>query len=56
MFEAARPPVKAFFNSTGFRYWEELFEAGTDEAPAIAERADVLHRAADLGRRIVTGP
>ncbi len=55
VFEAARPPVKAFFNSTGFRYWGELFEAGTDEPPAVVERADALGRAADLGRRIVSG-
>ncbi len=49
----ARHTVKAFFNSGGFRYWDELFEAETDTAPPIGEREDVLAKAEALGRRMV---
>ena len=53
VFEQARPTVKAFFNSTGFRYWGELFEADTDGRPPVAERADTLAKAQVLGRRLL---
>lgn len=53
VFEWAKPTVKAFFNSAGFRYWEELFETQTDTPPPMSEREDLLARAEDLGRRLV---
>ncbi|MFB3882781.1 MAG: flavodoxin family protein [Armatimonadota bacterium] len=55
VFEWAKPTVRAFFASVGIRYWEELFEPNTDQPPAMSERADVLAKARELGRRIVTG-
>ncbi len=54
VFEWAKPTVKAFFNSTGFKYWEELLEANTDEPPPMVERVEVLAKAQALGRRIVS--
>lgn len=54
VFDWAKHTVKAFFNSTGFRYWDELLEANTDKPPPMSERADVLAKAEALGRRIVT--
>ncbi|MCJ7750037.1 MAG: hypothetical protein MUQ65_02925, partial [Armatimonadetes bacterium] len=54
VFDWAKHTVKAFFNSTGFRYWDELLEANTDKAPPMSERAAVLAKAEALGRRIVT--
>jgi putative NADPH-quinone reductase len=56
VFEWAKPPVRAFFNSTGFRYWGDLFEPRTDDPPPVSERGDLLHRAGELGRRLVTAP
>ncbi len=53
VFEWAKPTVKAFFNSTGFRYWGDLFEASTDRPPPVAERAELLARAEALGRALV---
>jgi len=53
VFGWARHTVKAFFNSTGFTYWGELFEANSDEAPAMAQRDEVWTRAEELGRRLV---
>lgn len=53
VFEWARHTVKAFFNSSGFRYWDELLEAETDTGPPIGEREDVLAKAEALGRRMV---
>lgn len=53
VFDWAKPTVKAFFNSTGFKYWEELLEANMDEPPPMAERADAQARAKELGRRMV---
>jgi len=55
VFECAKPTVMAFFNSTGFRYWGELFEANTDQPPPIPERCHLLAKAEELGRRLVTG-
>jgi hypothetical protein len=52
VFEYAKPTVLAFFNSTGFRYWGELFEADTDRPPPVSERGDVLARAEELGRSL----
>ncbi len=54
VFEWAKPTVKAFFNSAGFRYWGELFEPNTDGPPPMAEREGLLAKAEALGRRIVT--
>ena len=53
VFEWARHTVKAFFNSTRFSYWGELFEANSDQGPPVAERQEVLARAEELGRRLV---
>ena len=53
VFGQAKPTVKAFFNSTGFRYWGELFEPATDDPPALSERADMLARAQELGRQLL---
>ena len=53
VFEWARHTVKAFFNTVGFRYWGELFEANSDEPPPMAERREVLARAEEVGRRLV---
>jgi hypothetical protein len=55
VFEWAKPTVKAFFASLGVRYWAELFEPSTDEPPPMSERADVLAKARELGRRMVSG-
>lgn len=55
VFGWARHTVKAFFNSAGFCYWEEIFEAETDAPPPIGERADILAKAEALGRRMVEG-
>ncbi len=55
LFEWATPTVKAFFSSTGFRYWGELFEANTDRPPPLPERRDLLAKTEGLGRRLVTG-
>jgi multimeric flavodoxin WrbA len=55
VFEWAKPPVKAFLNSTGFAYWGELFEMGTDEPPPVSERHELLRRADQLGRELI-GP
>lgn len=52
VFDWAKPTVKAFLNSAGFRYWGELFEANTDEPPPMAERAEALRRAEETGRRL----
>jgi multimeric flavodoxin WrbA len=53
VFDWAKPTVKAFFNSAGLRYWGELFEANTDGPPPVAERAEALGRAEQMGRRLV---
>jgi putative NADPH-quinone reductase len=53
VFEWAKPTVRAFLNSTGFRYWEELLEPSTDALPPVAERRDILAKAGELGRGIV---
>ena len=53
VFEWAKHTVKAFFNSTGFGYWGELFEANSDEPPPMGERREVLARAREVGRRLV---
>jgi len=53
VFEQAKPTVRAFFNSTGFRQWGELFEPDTDGPPPVAERADTLAKAQALGRRLL---
>ena len=55
VFDWAKHTVKAFFNSVGFRYWEELLEPDTDKPPPLSQRDDILARAETLGRRIVTG-
>jgi hypothetical protein len=52
MFEWAKPPVKAFFNSSQFAYWGELFESRTDQPPPVAQRSDLLRKAEALGRRL----
>jgi NAD(P)H-dependent FMN reductase len=56
VFDWAKHTVKAFFNSTGFQYRDELFEADTDRTPPVTERESVLARADELGRRLVTTP
>lgn len=53
VFEWAKPTVKAFFNSTGFTYWGELFEPNTDRPPPVAERTETLAKAERLGRELV---
>ena len=53
VFDWAKHTVKAFFNSAGFTYWDELFEEHTDRRPPMSDRADTLARAKALGRRIV---
>ena len=53
VFEWAKHPVKAFFNSTGFHYWGELFEADTDGPPSVKERTELLAKAQALGRALV---
>ncbi|HUU54118.1 MAG TPA: flavodoxin family protein [Armatimonadota bacterium] len=55
VFDWAKHTVKAFFNSLGVRYWDELLEPNTDTPPPMAERSDILAKAEALGRRIVTG-
>ena len=52
VFDWAKHTVEAFFNSTGFRYWGELFEASTDAAPPMTERGLLLAEAEALGRKI----
>jgi len=52
MFEWAKPPVKAFFNSSQFAYWGELFESRTDQPPPVAQRSALLRKAEALGRRL----
>jgi multimeric flavodoxin WrbA len=54
VFDWAKHTVKAFFNSIGVRYWDEILESNTDKPPPVSERADVLAKAEALGRRIVT--
>jgi len=54
VFDWAKPTAKAFFASVGARYWGELLEPNTDEPPPMSERADVLAKARELGRRIMT--
>jgi multimeric flavodoxin WrbA len=53
VFEWAKPPVKAFFNSSQFTYWGELFESRTDQPPPVPQRSDLLQAAEALGRRLV---
>jgi multimeric flavodoxin WrbA len=53
VFDWAKPTVKAFFASVGLPYWQELFEPNGDEPPPMSQRADVLAKAKELGRRIV---
>ncbi len=53
VFEWAKPTVKAFFNSTGFTYWRDLFASRMDEEPPVAERAELLARAQRLGEDLV---
>ena len=53
VFGWATHTVKAFFNSTGFGYWGELFESETDKEPPVAERKELLERAQALGRKLV---
>ena len=53
VFEWAKHPVNAFFNSTGFHYWGELFEADTDGPPSVKERTELLAKAQALGRALV---
>jgi multimeric flavodoxin WrbA len=53
VFEYAKPTVRAFLNSTGFRYWGELFEADTDHTPPVSGRANLLARAEELGRSLL---
>jgi len=54
VFEWARHTVKAFFNSTGFQYWGELFEAATDRPPPVDKRVEALAKAEELGRKLVS--
>ena len=54
VFDWAKHSVKAFFNSIGVRYWDEILESNTDKPPPLPERADVLAKAEALGRRIVS--
>jgi len=54
VFDWAKHTVKAFFNSIGVRYWDELLESNTDKPPPMSERVDVLAKAEALGRRIVS--
>ncbi len=53
VFAWAAHPVRAFFNSTGFSYWGELFEADTDRPPPVRARAEALSRAEEMGRRLL---
>ena len=53
VFEWARHTVAAFFNSTAFRYWGELFEASTDAAPPVTEREMLGEEAEALCRKLV---
>jgi len=53
VFQWAKHTVKAFFNSTGFSYWADFFEAHTDASPPVGERADRLAEAQALGRRLL---
>ncbi len=53
VFEWAKHTVKAFFSSTGFDYWGELFEAQTDGPPSVKERTELLAKAQALGRALV---
>ncbi|UCC68563.1 MAG: flavodoxin family protein [Armatimonadota bacterium] len=55
VFEWAKHTVKAFLNSTGFRYWGEFFEANADGSPPVPEREERLTEAEELGRRLVAG-
>lgn len=55
VFDWATHTVKAFFNSVGFRYWGEFFEANTDGAPPVSERTERLAEAEELGRRMLKG-
>ena len=55
VFDWATHTVKAFFNSAGFRYWGEFFEANTDGAPPVGERTERLAEAEELGRRMLKG-
>lgn len=53
VFEWAKHTVEAFFNSTGFDYWGELFEAQTDGPPSVKERTELLAKAQAMGRALV---
>jgi multimeric flavodoxin WrbA len=53
VFDWAAHTVRAFFNSTGFVYWGELFEPETDKDPPVAKRKDLLDRAQALGRQLL---
>ncbi len=53
VFEWAKHTVKAFFNSTGFRYWGDFFEANTDGHPPVEERGERLDEAEGVGRKLV---
>ena len=54
VFDWAKHTVRAFFNSTGFAYWEELLEPETDKEPPVRERKELLDRSHELGRKLVT--
>ncbi len=54
VFDWAKPTVKAFYASVGVRYWDELFEPTTDAPPPMSQRTDVLAKARELGRRIIS--
>ena len=55
VFGHAAHTVKAFFATAEFVYWGELFEANTDAPPPVADRGEMLARAEELGRGLVSG-
>lgn len=56
MFESVRLTVHYFFDALGVTLRESLFADRLDERGAVRKRPELLQRARQLGRRLLSGP
>ncbi len=53
VFDAAFPAITAFFNTTGFEYWDNVIANDLDRYGGIAGHPTALDEAQEKGRRVV---
>lgn len=54
VFDAAFPAITAFFNATGFEYWDNVIANDLDRYGGIAGHPTALTEAREKGRRVVS--